>query len=266
MAASSPAAAGCATMRSSSEARPRTDGRQAPAIGDEEIVDVVSDAHVVYAADQLLQLRQDHGISGRAARRRPPVGSTPRRLQQRVAAAAAGLEPDLVEAQDVLVGMGMGRLGELVERIDHGLEFLRQLREDVAEHPALAPGQRFGEHGVGAPAHGDVIVDVDQLAREALREEAGDEERDVSQALQAAVAVAGAARLERLRQHDHQRFQARALGSPLEQRLGAGEQSQQVDDVVLGLVLDREPLALQRAVQSVPEVFLQVGNRLHPAG
>src|SRR5487761_318759 len=96
-------------------------------------------------------------------------------LEKRIGAAAAGLEPDLVEPQDVLVGMRVGCLRELIERIDHGLEFLRQLREDVAEHLALAPSQRFGENSVGAPSHGDVIVDVDQLAREALREEAGDE-------------------------------------------------------------------------------------------
>ena len=51
-----------------------------------------------------------------------------------------------------------------------------------------------------------------------------------------------------------------------EQCLGAGEQSEQVDDVVLGLVFDRELLARQRAVQRVPEVFLQVRNGLHPAG
>src|SRR5579872_4461056 len=74
-------------------------------------------------------------------------------LQERVAAAAAGLEPDLIEPQDVLVGMRMGALRELVERIHHGLEFLRQLREHVAEHPALAAGEGFSEHAVSAPAH-----------------------------------------------------------------------------------------------------------------
>src|SRR5579875_2121962 len=99
----------------------------------------------------------------------------PEALEERVAAAAAGLQPDFIEAQDVLGRVRIGALGELVERIDHGLELLRELREHVAEDPALAAGERFREHAVGAPAHGDVIVDVDQLAREALREEAGDE-------------------------------------------------------------------------------------------
>ena len=61
-------------------------------------------------------------------------------------------------------------------------------------------------------------------------------------------------------------FRRGPRGSELEQRLGAGEQSQQIDDVVLGLVFDRELLAFQSAVQSVLEVFLQIGNRLHPAG
>src|SRR6185437_15052646 len=117
-------------------------------------------------------------------------------LEQRIGAAASGLEPDLVEPQDVLVGMRVGGLGQLVEGIHHGLEFLRQLREDVAQHPALAPGQHLTKDAVGAPAHRDVIVDVDELAREALRKEAGDEERDIAKPLQVAVAVVGRARLE----------------------------------------------------------------------
>src|SRR5512146_1732023 len=66
-------------------------------------------------------------------------------LQQRVGAAAAGLEPYLVEPQDVLVGMRVGGFRELVERIDHGLEFFGQFRENAAEHPALASRQRLGE-------------------------------------------------------------------------------------------------------------------------
>src|SRR5581483_9644665 len=110
-------------------------------------------------------------------------------LEDRIAAAAAGLEPDLVEPQHVLVEMRVGALRELIERIHHRLEFLRQLREHAAEHPALAAGEGFGKNAVGAPAHGDVIVDVDQLAGEALREEPGDEQRDVAQALQIAIAV-----------------------------------------------------------------------------
>src|SRR5579885_3877708 len=105
-------------------------------------------------------------------------------LEDRVGAAAAGLEPYLVEPQDVLVGMRICGLRELVERIDHGLEFLRQLREDVAEHPALATRQRLGEDAVGAPSHGDVIIDVDQLAREALCEEAGDRSEEHTSELQ----------------------------------------------------------------------------------
>src|SRR5579863_5857278 len=174
-------------------------------------------------------------------------------LEERVAAPAAGLEPYLVEPQDILVGMRVGCLRELVERIDHGLEFLRQLREYTDQDPAFAAGQRFGEDAVGTPSHRDVIVDVDQLACEALRKKPGNEERDVAQALQVAVAVAGGACLERLGQHDDQRPHPWALGGAVEQSLGTGEQSQQVDDVVLGLVLDRELLAGERAVQGVPE-------------
>jgi len=38
--------------------------RQPPPVGDQEIVNVVSDAHVVNAADQTLQPRQQHALSG----------------------------------------------------------------------------------------------------------------------------------------------------------------------------------------------------------
>jgi hypothetical protein len=53
--------------------------RQAPAVGDQEVVHVVRDAHVVDAADEILQPRQQHGQCVKAV---PParVGSTPRRF------------------------------------------------------------------------------------------------------------------------------------------------------------------------------------------
>ncbi len=51
---------------------------QVPAVGHQEVVNVVRDAHVVDIADQILELRQDHcGQCAKAVE--PGVGLTPRR-------------------------------------------------------------------------------------------------------------------------------------------------------------------------------------------
>ena len=63
---------------------------------------------------------------------------------------------------------------------------------------ARAGGQLSGKRAVGLPAHGDVVVDVDQLAGEAGGEESGDEQRHVAEALQAAEPGFAGGRLERL--------------------------------------------------------------------
>jgi hypothetical protein len=55
--------------------------------------------------------------------------------------------------------------------------------------PADRAAHVVRERAVGAAAHRDVVVDVDQLAREALREEAGDEQRDVAEPAQRFVAL-----------------------------------------------------------------------------
>src|SRR6202050_2509102 len=87
----------------------------------------------------------------------------PEALQLLVAARTAGLEPHLVETQHVAVAVRAAALTYLVERIHHGLELARQLREHVAEHAAAPVLGRLRQRAVGAAAHGDVIVDVDQL-------------------------------------------------------------------------------------------------------
>ena len=119
----------------------------------------------------------------------------------------------------------------------------------------------FGKRAVGAPAHGDVIVDVDELAGEALREKSGDEQRHVAQRCKPRLRSRRGRRLERLGQHDHQRLEARARRRSLVERFGTGEQRQQVDDVVLGLVLDRQMLFRERAVQRVAEELPQIRHR-----
>src|SRR5882762_684364 len=60
-------------------------------------------------------------------------------LENVVAAAAAGLQPDLVQPEDVLVGMRVGSLAQLVQRIDHRLKLLGELAEHVAQDPASSP-------------------------------------------------------------------------------------------------------------------------------
>src|SRR5579864_6756877 len=87
-------------------------------------------------------------------------------LELRIAAGTAGLQPDLVQAQDVQVRVPPGALTDLVERIDHRLELLRQLREHGREHPPPAPRDGLRQLAVGPPPHGNVIVDVDEFRRE----------------------------------------------------------------------------------------------------
>ena len=108
-----------------------------------------------------------------------------------------------------------------------------------------------------------MVVDIDQLAREALSEEAGDEQRHIAQPLQVAVTVAGGPRLERLRQHQCQRLEACTLGRALIERLRAGEQGEQIDHVVLGLVFDRQVLFGERALERVLEELAQIRDRQH---
>ena len=65
----------------------------------------------------------------------------------------------------------------------------------------LGPAQR----AVGVLAHRLVVVDVDQAAAEAVREEAGHEQREVAEAAQAG-ALLGAAALERASEPERQRL------------------------------------------------------------
>src|ERR1700722_1209891 len=127
-------------------------------------------------------------------------------LENLIGAPASGLQPDLIEAQDVAIRMPVGGLRKLVQGIDERLEFLRKLGEYRAQHPARAARVRHCKRSVGASAHRDVIVDVDELARETLGKEAGNEERYAPEPLQAAVAVLGRGRLEGLRKHDGERL------------------------------------------------------------
>ena len=94
-----------------------------------------------------------------------------------------------------------------------------------------------------------------------MREEAGDEERDVPEALQRAVARAGGRGFERIVQHERERPQAHALGRVLVQRLRARKEREQIDDVLLGLFLYRHVLLGERPVYGVLEELPQIRDR-----
>src|SRR3569833_2872690 len=70
-------------------------------------------------------------------------------LQQVKAAAAAGLQPDLIHPQHLLVSMLLRGLAHFVLRIDHGLELLGLLFEDFALHAAPAARHCFSERRIG---------------------------------------------------------------------------------------------------------------------
>src|SRR5215469_17556908 len=84
-------------------------------------------------------------------------GIYPEPLELRVAAGAAGLQPDFVVTQDIAVGLRARAVAHLVQRLDLGLELLGQLREHRGEHPSAATRGRLCEGPIGAAAHGDVV-------------------------------------------------------------------------------------------------------------
>ena len=158
-----------------------------------------------------------------------------------------------------LIRVRVRHFRNLVEDVDEALELLRQLEEDGGECLAAdRAAQVVGERAVGTAAHGDVVVDVDQLAREALREEAGDEQRDVTEATQRFVALLGGRRFGGVGEHVRERLEAHALGSRLVELLRAREHGENVDDVVLGVVVHVDPLLAQRSLHGVVKELAQV--------
>src|ERR1700722_7027497 len=74
-------------------------------------------------------------------------------------------------------------------------------------------------------------------------------------------AQAGGGRWERLTQHERERLQARTRGGVFVECLGAGEERQQVHEILFGLLLNRHALLLERTVHRIPEVLAQVRDR-----
>src|SRR5262245_22665302 len=104
-------------------------------------------------------LRSSISVTVRRARGERRLDGDP--AQQRLRAAAAGLQPDLVEAQDVAVAVRVRHLAHFVECVYEALELLCELAEHARERLAAATAHAVGERAVGAAAHRDVIVDVD---------------------------------------------------------------------------------------------------------
>ena len=110
-----------------------------------------------------------------------------------------------------------------------------------------------------------MIVDVDQLARKAVGKEAGDEQRHITEPLQAAFALGALGASSASDSICTSGLSRDAVGDVFEQLLRTRKQSQQIDHVVLGLVLDRHVLVRQRALQRVVKIFAQIANSHYPS-
>ncbi len=122
------------------------------------------------------------------------------------------------------------------------------------------------ERAVGAAAHRDVVVDVHRPAGEAAGQEAGDEQRDVAEPLQRAEALAVIRRAGGVGEQQRERLQLRAAVVRLEEGVRVREHRQQVDDVVLGVVLDVQVLAIERGLERIAEELAHVADGLELHG
>src|SRR5689334_7602785 len=166
----------------------------------------------------------------------------------------AGEEEALVEADEAAVRVQVGQLRDLGEEVDEHGEALRQLAEQLLRPRRAA--RLVGEGVVGALAHGDVVVDVHDRARERVAEEAGHEERGVAEALQVPPARL-AVPLERALEDEREGLEARLPGRlRREQPLALEVLGEEVHEVVLGGLLDAELAVGEGVDEEVPEVLL----------
>src|SRR5258705_2287619 len=113
-------------------------------------------------------------------------------LDEQIAAApAAGPHPFLIESQHVGVGREGTPFTDLAEHVDARRKFAGEFVEHVTERGIAAPSER----SIRALSQLDVVIHVDQAAREAVSEETGDEQRQVADFAEA-VALAAPARLQ----------------------------------------------------------------------
>src|SRR5690349_5416946 len=145
-------------------------------------------------------------------------------------------EEPLVEADEAAVRAQVGELRDLGEEVDELREALRQLPEQLLR--ARRAARLVGEGVVGPLAHRDVVVDVNDRARERVAEEPRHEERGVAEALQVPPARLAVA-LERALQDERERLAA-GLPRRLRQPLALEVLGEEVHEVVLGRLLDAE--------------------------
>ena len=156
-------------------------------VSDEKVFDATSDIEVVDSGQQGFEPFEGPRGHGGSMRERAGCDRPDAELhEQAVRARAAGLVPDLVEAQHVARRVLRRAFADLVQRVDQRLELVAELCEHAAEHALRSVAGRLRQGPVGAAAHRDVVVDVHRPAREAAGEEAGHEEGDVAEALQRA--------------------------------------------------------------------------------
>lgn len=108
-----------------------------------------------------------------------------------------------------------------------------------------------------------MIVDVDESPRKAAREAAGEEQRQVAEALQQLAALLWSRRLQRIGEAQRQRARCAARRLSRVHLVGACKQRQQVDDVLLGLRFDRDLLVTESSLQRIAKVLAQARHREH---
>jgi hypothetical protein len=121
--------------------------------------------------------------------------------EQVAAASAARTHPLLIQSQYVRVRRQRASFAHLAEHVNARGELARQFIEDIAKRRIAAPRER----AVRNLSELDVVVDVDEAAREAVGKEPGDEEWEIPDFAKA-IALAAAARLQRARETNPERL------------------------------------------------------------
>lgn len=165
-------------------------------------------------------------------------------------------KPFLVEAQHVRVGRDGGPFTDVGEDIDEAQKTLCEFREHGSEGVALNMTERL----VGVSAKSCIVVDVHELAVQAIRKESRDKKRDVAQHAKR-VASTWAAGLQRATELQRQRVFVQA-GAKLSVEMD--ERGEEVDNVERRQLTSFQSLANQRGLDELFEVLRRrfVANKL----
>jgi hypothetical protein len=130
-----------------------------------------------------------------------------------------------------------------------------------AREPIAAPPQGVMQVPVGGFAHADVVVDVDQLAIEAVGEDAGYEQGKVAEALQRLVTLFFAAGIDGLGIYKREWFVVLAVVAHRGQGGGMAVGGEQVDDVGRGRLAEDDVLVARGGVEGVVKIFAHARSR-----